>query len=131
MNIHIGKRGLVLLMFGGIFVAYGLALKDANQHLSLPLFAWCPMQWQGWAWVATGGFAMLMALSNRKEWWGFTALFPMPLLWTIGFIAAFAAGRLPLNGALLWALLTGILVVLSDWPEPPAKVAGVAPEGEL
>ncbi len=126
MNIHIGKRGLVLLMFGGIFVTYGLLLKDVPQHFALPLFAWCPMAAQGWAWVVTGAAGMLMALTNHREWVGYTALFPMPALWTVGFVAAFLTGHQPLNGALLWALLVGILIVVADWPEPPAKAPEVA-----
>ncbi|MGZ4587272.1 MAG: hypothetical protein ACXVX9_05675 [Mycobacteriaceae bacterium] len=121
MNIHIGKRGLVLLMFGGIFIAYGLLLKDAPQHVSLPLLAWCPIRWQGWAWVVTGGAGMLLALTSRREWVGFIALFPMPVVWTIAFTAAFFTHAQPLNGALLWALLTGILYVVADWAEPPPE----------
>lgn len=120
MNVHIGKRGLVLLMFGGVFITYGLALKDVAQTLSLPLYGSIPITVQGWAWVVTGALGCLAALTNSREWWGFTALFPMPVLWVVGFLAAFVDGKYPINGALLWALLVGILFVLSDWPEPPA-----------
>jgi hypothetical protein len=128
VNIHIGKRGLVLLMFGGIFIAYGLALKDTPPNHSLPLFAWCPMVIQGWLWVTTGAVGMLMAITSRREWLGFVALFPMPMAWVIGFIAAWIIHRQPLNGALVWGLLVGILVVVADWPEPPTEVVEVAEE---
>ena len=122
MNVHIGKRGLVLLMFGGVFITYGLALKDVPQRMSLPLYSGVPITWQGWAWAATGALACLAALSTSREWWGFTVLFPMPSLWTVGFLVGFLSGKLPPNGALLWALLVGILLVLADWPEPPPTV---------
>jgi hypothetical protein len=128
MNIHIGKRGLVLLMFGGIFIAYGLAVKDAPQSMSLPLFAWCPMLIQGWAWVLTAAAGMLMALSSRREWLGFVILYPMPAAWVMGFLAAFVIHKQPLNGALVWALIVGILIVVADWAEPPTEVAEVAEE---
>lgn len=121
MNFHIGKRGLVLLMFGGVFISYGFALKDVAQKLSLPLYAAVPVSWQGYAWIATGVLACLAALSNSREWWGFTALFPMPALWAVGFLIAFLQGLMPINGALLWSLFVGVLLVLSDWPEPPPQ----------
>lgn len=119
MSVHIGKRGLMLLMFGGVFITYGLAIKDAPQSVSLPLYAGVPIAWQGWAWVATGTLACLAALTNHREWWGFTLLFPMPALWSTGFALATLTDHRPINGALLWALIVGILLVLSDWPEPP------------
>ncbi|MGZ4518865.1 MAG: hypothetical protein ACXVXP_15490 [Mycobacteriaceae bacterium] len=131
MNIHIGKRGLVLLMFGGIFIAYGLAVKDAPQHLSLPLFAWCPMLIQGWAWILTGAVGMLMALTDRREWIGFVVLYPMPSAWVVGFLAAWVIHKQPLNGALLWALLTGILIVVADWAEPPTGIESTEVAQEL
>ena len=124
MNVHIGKRGLVLLMFGGVFITYGLALKEVPQSASLPLYAGVPIAWQGWAWVATGGLACLAALSSSREWWGFTLLFPMPALWALGFTLASFTKHTPINGALLWALIVGILLVLSDWPEPPKTPEG-------
>lgn len=119
MNVHIGKRGLVLLMFGGVFISYGLALKDVPQQVSLPLYAGIPIAWQGWAWIVTGALAALTALSSSREWWGFTVLFPMPALWALGFTLAALTQHQPINGALLWALVVGILLVISDWPEPP------------
>jgi hypothetical protein len=46
----------------------------------------------------------------------------------MGFLAAFVIHKQPLNGALVWALIVGILIVVADWAEPPTEVAEVAEE---
>ncbi len=125
MNVHIGKRGLVLLMFGGVFISYGLALREA-QPTVLWLFSSIPTEIQGWAWIITGALAAVCAFTSSREWWGFTALFPMPSLWSVGFLFAFLRDEARINGTLVWALVVGILLVISDWPEPPPK----HPEGQ-
>ena len=119
MNIHIGKRGLVLLMFGGVWASIGIGLRDAPQSRSIPLFHSIPMEWQAWAWIATGLLAIFLALTARNEWRGYPVLFPMPFFQAVGYGVGLFTNHLPLTGVVVWALLVGILFVLADWPEPP------------
>ena len=124
MNIRIGKRGSVLLMFGAVWVSIGLGIRDLPQSHSLPLFHSIPMVWQAWAWIVTGALAMLLALTSRNEWRGYPVLFPMPFFQALGFIAGFFTNHLSWTGVSVWVLLTGILVVIADWPEPPVQQTG-------
>ena len=121
MNIQIGKRGLVLLMFGGVWVSIGLVARDVPQARSLPLYHFIPMQWQAWAWIVTGLLAVLLTLTARNEWRGYPVLFPMPFMQAVGYGVGFFTNHLSFVMFDMWLLLLGILVVIADWPEPPVQ----------
>lgn len=122
MNVHIGKRGLVLLMFGAVWVTIGFGIKDLPQSQSIPLYHPVPMTWQALAWIITGAIAMLLALTNHNEWRGYPILFPMSATQAIGYAFWLPTMHRAWTGVAVWVLMTAILVVIADWAEPPVKV---------
>lgn len=124
---RLSRRSLYLLLFGVLEVAYGLAVHDAAQGASLPIYGSVPMAWQGWAWVACGAVALAtVAVPRAPRNLGFTAAVVPPALWALGFAALWlsdwtwcwflpvpAGPEVAWQGALIWGMFAALGVVCS------------------
>lgn len=128
------RRGLYLRIAGPGVALFGaqVALDPrpgtvrAAEILShiLPLAVW------GWVWIVFGTVAFLVSFTSCQTWRtiGFTlAEFP-PLIWALGYTAAWIGGQYPQSwgGAAAWAATAFRLMVVAGWPDPP----GVGARGD-
>lgn len=126
------KRAEVLLLLGVIFVINGYVIADTastigrspiaaqsyRAHLDvMPMHAWGLL-------MIVVGFASATAALFRglPAWLGYAGLQLFATTWAGLFVVSYAStgyGRAWL-GALQWAAIVGILVIVSDWEDPPA-----------
>jgi hypothetical protein len=118
---RIGHRGAFLLLTGFAFIFYGLGLKYSPPVFDLDLFLTLN-QWV-WVWIITGIISIAGSFDGIKfdkmsfgfatvicSWWA------IKLLW-VG-IYHNSTARYP---ALLWIIISGILVIVASWPENPSR----------
>jgi len=130
---RVGRRGLVLLLFGITWVVQGVSyftLTDlfAGQPKLFPIDH-LPLSVQGWLWIVSGVTSTFAALRPRREndTPGFIAVSSMPLIlcasYLIGAITYVLAGSrvwvLGALGFLAWAPIVLALAVVASWYEPP------------
>lgn len=127
------KRASVLLLLGVIFVINGWVMVDtadqlrrspiAQQSYAAHLDVVGMTTW-GWAFAVIGAASAISGLFTRlPAWVGFGGLQLLASLWGLLFIASYAQthyGRAWL-GALQWGAIVGILVIISDWDDPPPR----------
>lgn len=117
--MRLSRRSTYLLLFGVAWIIYGLAVHDAPQAVSIPLYATVPTAWQGWAWVAAGvvGIATVIMPWHRARTVGFTAVIIPPTLWFFGFGALWvnspAHPEIAWQGAVIWGVLALLALVCS------------------
>lgn len=132
-----GRRGAVLVVFALIYATYGIGLTRAAEAGRRPnglelLTDRVQLGWLAAAWVGCAAVASVASLPRLPvpQWLGFTALFPMPALWTgcylwswLTFMTTHHGNPLGWSGALIWGLLMGIVAIISGWPEAPKATA--------
>ena len=130
---RIGRRGLVLLLFGVAWCVQGAAyflLRDL--FASVPdyfILDRLPLPVQGCAWIASGLLSMRSGIKPRHEddTSGFLAVSAMPMLTAASALAgtvtyAWNGNPLWVLGALTvlaWAPIVVALSVVASWYEPP------------
>lgn len=122
MRRHIGYRGAALIIFGLMYIGIGVgttysAVKDPHIWYT----TW-PMWLRVTEWCSTGGFAILAAATGvgSLKTAAFVGLYIGPVLRACSLIVAVAIHfevQL-LTGVFVWLLLTGLVVLISAWPEP-------------
>lgn len=125
------KRASILLLLGIIFVINGWVIIDtadqlarspiAQQSYAAHLDVFGMTAW-GWIFAVVGSTSAIAGLVPRlPAWVGFAGLQLLATFWGLLFIASYAQtgyGRAWL-GALQWGAIVGILVIISDWDDPP------------
>lgn len=135
---RLGRRGLVLLLFGCAWITNGAAyflLHDL--FTSLPAYFLVdrlPLVVQGAAWIGSGIFSVSAAFRHRREddTAGFLAVSFMPLVSTASYLVgtvtyAITGDPLWILGVLsflAWAPIIMALAVVASWYEPPVSGGG-------
>lgn len=126
------RRSLVLLVYGTLFVLIGVsylgqaaeitrspaAALSYEAHLALmPLDVWA------WLFIAAGAAGLVGGLTMSHPM-GFTALMVMSTWWGAEFIGSWIVTGYDraVLGALVWIALTGALLIIVGWPDPPGAV---------
>lgn len=117
-----GKRGGLLVVAGVGYILIGLVtvLTVAPRSVDLA-FAWTtqPANVLGWQWVVLGLVAIGTSFRPKLERWGFAALIVAPGIWTAVFVgSAFFGNPFGLRNGVAYAVWTGILLYVADWPNP-------------
>lgn len=105
---------ILIAVFGGIWVSYGLAL-NALDHISLPSLAHIPPHLLGWCWITTGMATIVLMLTPKvPRWLAYPFAVFMPMMWTVAFAFAWSRFSFPFawQGTAIWAGLT-ITVILA------------------
>lgn len=122
----LGRRGTILLTYGGIWALYGygqITTPAPDQRgLTLLLGLW-PLPIWGALWAASGLIAVVAAwLPPGRDWWGFLALVIMVIPWTLAYLVSWWPLQVFSRGwvaAAVWTLIAVPLIVVAGWPEPP------------
>lgn len=127
MDIHLGRRSIFLILFGIVFLIFGVTLlghpTDAPQ--SLPHIRQHTPLWiqEGISipWSLAGCIALVTGLTRPKhEWYGFTALYLMAGFWSSLYVIECLIGGWPraVAGVLVWGLVVGVILLIAGWPDP-------------
>ncbi|MFJ2631048.1 hypothetical protein ACIO6U_03665 [Streptomyces sp. NPDC087422] len=126
------RRGLYLAIAGAGWVLYGVQVaadpRPGTVRGAAVLAELAPLRVWGWVWICCGAVALLASVSTRPavRTVGFTmAEFP-PLLWALGFAAAWLGGQYPQAwaGAATWASAALRLMVVAGWPDRTPVAGG-------
>lgn len=125
LSRQLGRRGAILLCYGGVWAIIGYSQITAPQPdlsglrlllQTMPLDAW------GSLWVASGGIAIVSAfLPQGRDWLGFLALPLIVLPWMASYCIAWIIGDFPRGwvAAVVWGAIAAPVLVVAGWGEPP------------
>jgi hypothetical protein len=121
---HLGKRGRVLLFFGGLDVVYAVSLAAPDEVTrSSPFFAWltaiAPMWLLASAWAAVGAICLWQAFC-RRDAIGYSAAICLKVCWGILCLGAWLFGGVDRGyvSAAIWLGLAYFVGNIAGWPEP-------------
>ena len=121
-------RRALLTLCAAFYIPIGLAHVFMTSSPVLDRgFGWLPTSADanelGWAWVAGG---LLIGVAAWAPWRcsdkvAFGTAILLPAAWACIFAISWAAfdNPLGLRSSLAWALITGLLVLVAAWPNPP------------
>lgn len=140
---RIGRRGLVLIFVGLIWVLYGFAYlsypiarftrDEHEQSIANFVLTLFDSRWVGIIWLVCGIAAIIFGLIrsriNLVSWdhYGFNAILLPPIIWTLLFLWSWIASMAShgaigaqnaILGFLVWALSTGFILIIAGWPDP-------------
>ena len=131
---EVGKRGQVLILLGIIWISLGAGLVIAGEpphYAQIKLFTWVPLDLRIVGWVGSGSIALACAWRPRifhDDQIGYLALYVMPAWRCVAYLYGWLDSWLPLGGgagyprgwisAAVWGAITGLIIILSDWPDP-------------
>jgi hypothetical protein len=139
---QVNTRGRVLLILGLVWMGIGLdvALDPVPPGWeNIWLFTHVPAEWRAGAWFLTGFLAIIVGLRRRNtedDGFGFAALYLMPAERAAAFLYGYMDYLLPFGGpgapgglldALIYVAIVALILVLSDWANPPAPLPGAEP----
>lgn len=117
-----GRRGAILLGLGIIWIGRAAAVLLAPDSPKYALLSsWTEPR--AAAWAATGIVAIICAwLPQGRDRSGFLGLYLMPLYRFLAYLVGGLAGE-PRGwvGALAWAGVMYLIVVIAGWPEPATR----------
>lgn len=114
----IGHRGFFLLLLGLAFVFYGVSVIRQPGAYAIYPYRFIPWDVWGWIWVGTGitSFIGVPRVLDRSS---FLIATTVSALWSIRWF--YVAHSLPhanlWSTGLTWAVITGIILIVSTWPE--------------
>lgn len=121
---RLGKRGRVLLYFGGLDLVYAVSLAqpDATTRGG-PFFAWLTEVAPIWAWSlawAVVGAVCLWQAWCRRDSLGFAAAIALKIGWGLVCLGGWLLGAVDRGyvSAAIWLGLAYFVWVISGWPEP-------------
>lgn len=121
---HLGKRGRVLLYFGGLDLVYAfsLAAPDAVTR-ETPFFAWLTAIMPQWFWAAAWaavGVACLWQAFCRHDQIGYAAAIGLKIGWGIVCLGGWLFGDVERGyvSAAIWLGLAYFVGNIASWPEP-------------
>ncbi len=123
--------GLVFVTTGIGWLTLGYPLSSVEAHPSLQAHT-ALLSLQHWAFVFLGaGTAATVAGVIGRHPLGFSALMALSSVWSLLYFVSWALNgywRAITQGSVLWVLVTCLLWVLSDWPDPVRTPKGM-PDG--
>lgn len=114
--MHFSRRSGWLVLWGILLVAYGLAVHDAPQGSSLPLYGTVPMSVQGWAWVGCGAASLAGGVIPRvPRTIGFALAVLPPVMWTLGFLVLWVTSRREIGwqAMIIWGAVSTAVIMSS------------------
>lgn len=132
----LGRRGLLLLLFGVLWVLLGFGVLATPQPRftgpgpAVLVLTVLDDAATGWLWIAAGLASITTGLMRRqmrgRDAIGFNLLLAPPMLWLIGFIWSFGvwlitdeSGRASAGlGAIVWAIVCAWILLVAGWPDP-------------
>lgn len=137
---RVGRRGIVLGLFGAAWVLQGLAVLLLGWHGGTHhmIHEAIPQAVYAACWIVPGLIGMGAAVRRRRRYddtVGFIAVTIMPLFLTtsygVGAVTTFLNPHVPNKIALLgllgfstWGVVAAALALIASWPEPPAAPGG-------
>lgn len=137
---RLGHRGAVLALIGAVWMLYGASrFGDPPEAADRLVYALVPVGvWAG-AWIATGALAAAYALARPGgDRVGFAALVAMPAVraavylwaWLLALTPGPPAGdRDGYTGALIWAAVIAVVLIVADWPDDTRTTGPLAADG--
>ena len=154
---RIGRRGLVLIFVGMIWILYGIAylkyplarftVDDNVPGIANAVLTFFSSSWIGYIWLLCGLAAVAFGLARSRisliSWdhYGFNAILIPPIIWTFLFLWSWVASLtsngnigapLAVFGFVTWLLATGFILIIAGWPDPsdlpPARLVEKAGE---
>jgi len=123
-------RGLVLLMFGLIYVAVGLSVIHANDYAPDLIHTHLPTWFRVALWALPGVVAVAVCADHKWQAIAFGLLFLGPCERAVSFLVAVnpfdGANYDRLPGALVYVLISLMVVLMASWPDPVAIEERVA-----
>lgn len=120
------RRALFLGLLGTLHVAYGTIILTART--AVPLNAYrllIPLPLWGVIWVVTG-IGCLAAAWRKQNRWAFTVASCLHAGWLSQFVYVWLTQGYPnaLSAVCVWGWVTGVVLVVSSWPDPPPTAGG-------
>jgi hypothetical protein len=120
---HVGKRGRVLLFFGGLDVVYAVSLTvpDATTRRA-PFFVWLAEIAPLWVWALSWGVVGVVCLWQafcRRDGIGYASAIGLKIGWGIVSLAGWLFGGVDRGyvSAAIWLGLAYLVSVVAGWPE--------------
>jgi hypothetical protein len=121
---HVGKRGRMLLFFGGLdlVIAVSLARPDAETRRGA-YFTWLAAIAPTWVWAAVWavvGVTCLWQAFCHRDSIGYAAAIALKVFWALACIGAWLFGGFDRGyvSAAIWLGLAYMVSVISGWAEP-------------
>lgn len=121
---HVGRRGAILLLIGGLVTLYGIgqiAQPMPDQRGIRLLLLVMDLDCWSWTWIAAGAIAIVCAFLPGRDWPGFTALWLATIPWALSFFVSWwPLGDNPRGwiSAAIFAAFGAIPLVIVGWDEP-------------
>jgi hypothetical protein len=142
----LGRRGLLLLMFGLLWTCYGTAILFAElpprfSEVPFPILSVLDGTWTGILWAGFGLIAVVVSFARThhkgKDYLGFNALLTPPFVWTLSYtwsailwMTTDGFGKSTAGVSLIvWLIVCAFVMLVADWPDPDDPVFR-APEAE-
>lgn len=131
----LGRRGLLLLMFGLLWMSFGFGvltveqLRFTSEPARAPLLSVLDHQQIGWVWIATGVVSLIAGLTRtrhgRSDILGFNALIVPAAVWFLGYVWSYLAWLMDGSGrasawvaAIVWLIVVVFVLLVAGWPDP-------------
>jgi hypothetical protein len=120
---RVGHRGACLLFFAFLDLIYGTILicDDPSPRTALAYLAnhWPPLDVWGVIWIGIGISCLAHAFVAQDSL-GFVGAMALKFAWGAAHFWAFVDGApRALAGTVIWIMATGLVFIISTWPEPP------------
>lgn len=114
----IGHRGSFLFLLALAFTFYGIGVIKQNAAYDIYPYRYISWDEWGYVWIATGITAFVGAF-RRHDRISFTVATIISALWTVRWVSVSFMDRNASiwSTALTWLVITGIIVIISTWPE--------------
>jgi hypothetical protein len=120
--IRLGRRAMALILFGVVFLAYGLSIRGSATPGTY--MAMLPGEVLALVWGGVGAVAITAGIIHPKhEWVGFVGLMVVAFLQAAGMAASgiFLDYPRAVGGCVIWLLVVGLVLLIAGWPEPPPR----------
>lgn len=123
----LGHRGAILLVLAVIDLAYGLSLvTPSHEAVSADSIIWRQHYAPTWVWgIGWISVAVVLAVYafRHNDAVGYAAAIGWKVAWGATTFASWAFGGVERGwlAAIIWLVFAGMVVIISDWPEPPEQ----------
>jgi hypothetical protein len=117
---RLGYRGLILLMFGLIYIMIGLSILGAEDYRPELVHTHLPLWFRLTLWIVPGIVSVAVSIDHKWQALGFGLLFLPPAERAISYLIAVVTipslQRIP--AVLIYLLLVLTVTFIASWPEP-------------
>jgi hypothetical protein len=130
-----GRRGLLLLLMGSMWIVYGLTLMLASSpprftaaNQPVPVLSLLDQPAIGWLWAVAGCISVFVSMfrmhADGHDAWGFNALFVPAAVWFLAYLWSIALwlasgetyGRATsASGATAWLIVCTFVLLFAGW----------------